>query len=373
MALPENAILPQQVEDNTGDGMSPKSPVFNDMSSLVNLMGLDGDPNLNIQEGNEKIAAAPILTGAANASLGQEAVQNEPNQQKSVFDLAGNQQNQNGSNNQQNQNNQQPQLTQEQIAEQERQQQAQNQQASTQTSQEQVVPQDIQTITTQFEAERNGYVQEIENLKLQNAALSKFNENPMEFLAKNMPGVIINKFNPEAYVATKMSEKYGEDFEFVPTDAFKPNTDSYRYRKDLEAFEAEAAGYVNGAKNTTSAEEAEQQRLQQEAQGILTEKITAIKTKYGLDDVAFNSKIWQPLTALKDQDRLDILAEYLMLKEASQNRTQNIQQQNAINRFPSLSNAGAGGNGNNTGKLTDSEKLNNFFGGQQVQVFAGTN
>lgn len=206
----------------------------------------------------------------------------------------------------------------------------------------------------EWTARENQYISRIQELEDQLVAAKEFEKDPYNFLAKTAPGVMLQKFDEGAYVNSKINEKYGDDFTYDSNEAYRPGTPSYNYRKDVESWEREATNYKDTAQNTVD-------QQTQQAYDILQEKIGAVKTKYGMDDVTFNQEIWSVLEGMKDSDRLELLADAIMSKKVAEQTIQNVQ--NATQRIngtpPDITDL------NQTGLTSESDdvsKLKRLFG-----------
>lgn len=183
-----------------------------------------------------------------------------------------------------------------------------------------------------WEAEKQQYISEIEGLKAQLTFEKELKENPLETLSKYVPGVVLNEkspyfFDPKKYVEQQIKEKYGDNFVFDPKDAYIPNTVSYDYRVDVE-------NWGNQAKNTVSkAQETQQSIISKQTQEFEQSK-TAVKTKYGMDDVTFQTLVMDNLEKMADSDRLMLLADAMMIVKGNLKASENMKTTNSLKTRP---------------------------------------
>lgn len=201
-------------------------------------------------------------------------------------------------------------------------------------------PNELQTLQTQWTEKENGYVARIQELEDSMIAIKEYEKDPIGFVTKNLPGFVLQHFQPDNYVESKIKEKYGEDFVYNEREAYTPRTPTYEYRKDVQRWENEAENTTNSAQSTISTQ-------QQQADNLLQEKKVAVMSKYGMDEVTFNSKIWSPLNAMNPVDRLELLADAIMSKAGVKQMQTNIAEGTKVasNAPPSLSslNSASGG------------------------------
>lgn len=190
----------------------------------------------------------------------------------------------------------------------------------------------LEQSTPVWEAEKQQYISEIEGLKAQLTFEKELKENPLETLSKYVPGVVLNEkspyfFDPKKYVEQQIKEKYGDNFVFDPKDAYIPNTVSYDYRVDVE-------NWGNQAKNTVSkAQETQQSIIAKQTQEFEQSK-TAVKTKYGMDDVTFQNLIMDNLEKMADSDRLMLLADAIMIVKGNLKASENMKATNSLKTRP---------------------------------------
>lgn len=201
-------------------------------------------------------------------------------------------------------------------------------------------PNELETLRSQWTEKENGFISRIQELEDSMVALKEYEKDPVGFVTRNLPGFVIQNFQPESYVESKIKEKYGEDFVYNEKEAYTPRTPTYEYRKDVTKWEQEA-------ENTTNSAQSQIDTQAQEANRILQEKKVAVMTKYGMDEGTFNSKIWTPLNAMNPVDRLELLADAIMSKAGVKQMQQNIAEGTkvATESVPSLSslNSASGG------------------------------
>lgn len=193
--------------------------------------------------------------------------------------------------------------------------------------------QSAQPITEDWGIKEQAYLKRVSDLEAQLTFQKELETNPLKTLAEYVPGVILNKespyyFDPQQFVTQNISKKYGDDFLYNANDAYRVGTLSYEYRNDVEKWEREAQA------TQTTAQIRQSQIEQQEAQVFEVSK-SAVMTKYGMDEVMFQSKILDKLKEMTDSDRLMLLSDAIMVTENHQRVTNNINTNtNSIRTMP---------------------------------------
>mgnify|MGYP003617186009 CR=1 FL=1 len=184
-----------------------------------------------------------------------------------------------------------------------------------------------------WETEKMAFLSKIEQLEQQLTFQKSLEQNPLETLSKFVPGVVLNKespyfFDAEEYVKAKATEKYGADFYYNPSEAYQVGTNSYRYRTDIQNWESEALRAKQEALSSVSrVEEQERQQFETTKQSIIS--------KYGIDEVTFDSKIMNRLSQMTDANRMEMLADAIMIIEGNNLTKNNINNNsNSVRRIP---------------------------------------
>lgn len=167
-----------------------------------------------------------------------------------------------------------------------------------------------------WETEKTALLAKMQKYESRQAAIEEFEKDKVGFVAKYIPGVILESFQPVAYVQFKIDEKYaqrnesGELIPFIPDPirALTPGTPDYNYRLDLAKFEQEAQAIMANA--NTSVESSKQEGVQR----FETAK-AAVKTKYGLTDEQFKTYVWDELEQIDNGNALELMAEAIMSRK----------------------------------------------------------
>lgn len=222
------------------------------------------------------------------------------------------------------------------------------------------IGQQTEQIKTQVSTDTESKVRA--EIRAQETAAQEFMKDPYGFMSKHAPALLIEKFDPKKYVKDKLKEKYGESAgSFDPTRQYDPDDPSFDMASDMEEWRAEARDIQKNANGTI-------QNNEKQIQANLEQTVTAIKTKYGMDDIAFRQKIWDKIGSMSDSTKLELIADKLMLEDASITTQRNLQDQTQLTRTPP-SPTNLGGVASPAGKQQTSKQVfDELFGAKQPRV-----
>lgn len=233
------------------------------------------------------------------------------------------------------------------------------------------IGENVYTIDAGLKAYIDSQFATIQELQGRQSAIEEFNNDPQMFLSKYAPHIVLQNFDRDGFIAEKINKKWGtqnEDgsytpFNPIPSEIWTPGTQSYKYRKDLEAAEMEADKYINAAQGSVS-------EAQQRAEEALEADKNAVCQELGIERKTFDEQIWARISQTPKRDILKVLARAFKAEGTNAEFKANIKETiQKANGTPSITKVMNGGGGVNVDK--DRNRLEMWFGKDRVKEALG--